>query len=94
LIEGQGERPTTHRTARLTYELHLALALALALSRVCGSHHGVIRKYGLQMCRRCFRENAKDIGFQKVRERKREREREERRAIEANMAERDARARA
>jgi len=46
------------------------------------------------MCRRCFRENAKDIGFQKVRERKREREREERRAIEANMAERDARARA
>jgi len=27
------------------------------------------------MCRRCFRENAKDIGFQKVRERKRERER-------------------
>jgi hypothetical protein len=41
---------------------------------VCGSHHGVIRKYGLQMCRRCFRENAKDIGFQKVRERKRERE--------------------
>ena len=59
---------------------------------MCGSHHGVIRKYGLQMCRRCFRENAKDIGFQKVRERKRERE--ERRAIEANLAERDARARA
>lgn len=42
---------------------------------MCGSHHGIIRKYGLQMCRRCFRENAKDIGFQKVRERKRERER-------------------
>ncbi|QDZ24518.1 ribosomal protein S29 [Chloropicon primus] len=35
--------------------------------RVCGSHHGVIRKYGLNICRRCFRENAKDIGFRKLR---------------------------
>ncbi|EYC26837.1 hypothetical protein Y032_0010g988 [Ancylostoma ceylanicum] len=33
--------------------------------RVCSNHHGLIRKYGLDMCRRCFREYAKDIGFKK-----------------------------
>ncbi|KRX63046.1 Trafficking protein particle complex subunit 11 [Trichinella sp. T9] len=33
--------------------------------RVCSSHHGVIRKYNLHMCRRCFREYAADIGFKK-----------------------------
>uniref|UniRef100_A0A1I8EWZ6 Small ribosomal subunit protein uS14 n=1 Tax=Wuchereria bancrofti TaxID=6293 RepID=A0A1I8EWZ6_WUCBA len=35
-------------------------------SRVCSNHHGLIRKYGLNMCRRCFREYASDIGFRKV----------------------------
>ncbi|EGD75775.1 40S ribosomal protein S29 [Salpingoeca rosetta] len=34
--------------------------------RVCGNHHGLIRKYGINMCRQCFRERAKDIGFQKL----------------------------
>ncbi|KRZ19260.1 Trafficking protein particle complex subunit 11 [Trichinella zimbabwensis] len=34
--------------------------------RVCSSHHGVIRKYNLHMCRRCFREYAADIGFKKL----------------------------
>ncbi|CAP33472.2 Protein CBR-RPS-29 [Caenorhabditis briggsae] len=34
--------------------------------RVCAGHHGLIRKYGLDLCRRCFREQAKDIGFKKV----------------------------
>ena len=33
--------------------------------RVCGNQHGLIRKYGLNICRQCFREYAKDIGFQK-----------------------------
>uniref|UniRef100_A0A0R3RI78 Small ribosomal subunit protein uS14 n=1 Tax=Elaeophora elaphi TaxID=1147741 RepID=A0A0R3RI78_9BILA len=35
-------------------------------NRVCSNHHGLIRKYGLNMCRRCFREYASDIGFRKV----------------------------
>ncbi|CAM9585074.1 unnamed protein product [Lampetra planeri] len=35
--------------------------------RVCSNRHGLIRKYGLNMCRQCFRQYAKDIGFQKVR---------------------------
>ncbi len=28
---------------------------------------GLIRKYGINMCRQCFREYAKDIGFVKFR---------------------------
>lgn len=39
----------------------------LPRSRVCGNHHGLIRKYGINICRQCFREYAKDIGFVKVR---------------------------
>lgn len=35
--------------------------------RVCGSKIGLIRKYSLDICRRCFRENANAIGFHKVR---------------------------
>ncbi|TQD98223.1 hypothetical protein C1H46_016177 [Malus baccata] len=34
--------------------------------RVCGNPHGLIRKYGLMCCRQCFRSNAKEIGFIKV----------------------------
>ncbi|GAM20863.1 hypothetical protein SAMD00019534_040380, partial [Acytostelium subglobosum LB1] len=35
--------------------------------RTCGNHHGLIRKYALNMCRRCFRANAEAIGFHKYR---------------------------
>ena len=36
-------------------------------SRRCGNHHGLIRKYHMMLCRRCFRDNAAAIGFTKVR---------------------------
>uniref|UniRef100_A0A3B4F1I6 Small ribosomal subunit protein uS14 n=1 Tax=Pundamilia nyererei TaxID=303518 RepID=A0A3B4F1I6_9CICH len=36
------------------------------LHRVCSNRHGLIRKYGINMCRQCFRQYAKDIGFVKV----------------------------
>lgn len=39
-------------------------------SRVCrvtGSHRGLIRKYGLNMNRQSFREQAENIGFHKYR---------------------------
>ncbi|VDM49034.1 unnamed protein product [Toxocara canis] len=39
--------------------------------RVCSNHHGLIRKYGLNMCRRCFREYSTDIGFRKRADRSR-----------------------
>ncbi len=31
----------------------------------CGRHGAIIRKYGLNYCRQCFREVAKKIGFRK-----------------------------
>ncbi|HEX54583.1 MAG: 30S ribosomal protein S14 [Candidatus Altiarchaeales archaeon] len=32
---------------------------------VCGTTRGLIHKYGLNICRRCFREKAESIGFKK-----------------------------
>ena len=31
----------------------------------CGTSRGLIRKYGLNICRRCFREMAEELGFRK-----------------------------
>ncbi|OAO14462.1 40S ribosomal protein S29 [Blastocystis sp. ATCC 50177/Nand II] len=31
--------------------------------RACGNRRGLIRKYDLFLCRRCFREQAPKIGF-------------------------------
>jgi ribosomal protein S14 len=31
----------------------------------CGNQHGVVRKYGLNFCRKCMREIANSIGFKK-----------------------------
>lgn len=36
-------------------------------SRVCGNYGGMIRKYGLDICRQCFREKSDTIGFVKYR---------------------------
>ncbi|KAJ5744253.1 40S ribosomal protein S29 [Penicillium manginii] len=35
--------------------------------RVCAHRAGLIRKYGMNICRQCFREKSADIGFNKVR---------------------------
>ena len=34
--------------------------------RICGTSRGLIRSYSLYLCRRCFRENAPNIGFEKL----------------------------
>jgi len=34
--------------------------------KACSNGHGLIRKYHLNLCRQCFHEYAKDIGFQKL----------------------------
>ncbi len=31
----------------------------------CGTHSAIIRSYGLNICRRCFREIAPALGFKK-----------------------------
>ncbi|MFX0198178.1 MAG: 30S ribosomal protein S14 [Candidatus Hodarchaeota archaeon] len=33
--------------------------------RRCGTTRGLIRRYGLNVCRRCFREIARKLGFTK-----------------------------
>ena len=41
-------------------------ARVLALAGSAQTGHGLIRKYGLKMCRQCFCQYAKDIGFIKL----------------------------
>ena len=48
--------------------LFLVLTRFLVGSRVCGNYGGMIRKYGLDICRQCFREKSSTIGFVKVSE--------------------------
>ncbi|CAF3306678.1 unnamed protein product [Rotaria socialis] len=36
------------------------------MCRVCSNGHGIIRKYGLMICRQCFRQYSNDIGFKKL----------------------------
>ena len=33
--------------------------------RRCGRHRGIIRLYNLMLCRQCFKEEARKIGFNK-----------------------------
>jgi small subunit ribosomal protein S14 len=33
--------------------------------RVCGRTHAHVSKYQLHLCRQCFRESAKELGFKK-----------------------------
>jgi small subunit ribosomal protein S29e len=44
-------------------DLHLGTS-----SRLCAHQAGLIRKYGLDLCRQCFREKSAAIGFVKVRQ--------------------------
>ncbi|XP_043845762.1 40S ribosomal protein S29-like [Dromiciops gliroides] len=36
------------------------------LCHVCSNGHGLIPKYSLNMCRQCFRQYVKDIGYIKL----------------------------
>ncbi len=51
------------RTEQLMY-----MNAVMENSRVCTHRAGLIRKYGLNICRQCFREKSQDIGFIKVRD--------------------------
>lgn len=31
----------------------------------CGRRRGLVRRYGLNLCRQCFRDNARELGFKK-----------------------------
>ncbi|EEY58024.1 uncharacterized protein PITG_00631 [Phytophthora infestans T30-4] len=51
--------------ANLTYSHPRTYGKDSRHCRVCKTTRGLIRKYHLDMCRRCFRERATDIGFVK-----------------------------
>ena len=38
---------------------------SLSICVICGSKRGHIKRYGLHVCRRCFREVAEELGFKK-----------------------------
>ncbi len=44
---------------------HRAFGKGSRKCRRCGSHDAVIQKYGLMLCRQCFREIAPSLGFKK-----------------------------
>ena len=48
-----------------TTDILVTLSLSIICSRVCSNQHALIRKYNIMICRQCFREYAKDIGFVK-----------------------------
>nr|XP_013801172.1 PREDICTED: 40S ribosomal protein S29 [Apteryx mantelli mantelli] len=60
------ERAAAESLLSVRGEERRALAVFPLRSRVCSNRHGLIRKYGLNMCRQCFRQYAKDIGFIKL----------------------------
>lgn len=33
----------------------------------CGTYNGLVRRYGINLCRQCFREVAGNLGFKKFR---------------------------
>jgi ribosomal protein S14 len=33
--------------------------------KFCGTQRGLIRKYDINICRRCFKDNAEKLGFRK-----------------------------
>jgi small subunit ribosomal protein S14 len=37
----------------------------LKACKICGTYRGVIQKYNLRICRRCFNDIAFDLGFKK-----------------------------
>ena len=44
-----------------------AHGIATRACKLCGSHRAMISKYGLNVCRKCFRQNAQDLGFKQYR---------------------------
>ena len=48
-----------------TKKLSLSKGRGFRKCRFCGNARGLIRRYGLNICRRCFREIGEEIGFRK-----------------------------
>ncbi len=44
---------------------HTTTGGAVNVCKRCGRKQGLIRRYRIYLCRQCFREIAKDMGFEK-----------------------------
>lgn len=69
-------RPRKYGKGSRQWSVHICPALPSAVSsdanrdahsRLCAHQAGIVRKYGIDLCRQCFREKAAAIGFVKVR---------------------------
>ncbi|EHY65028.1 small subunit ribosomal protein S29e [Nematocida ausubeli] len=53
-------------TLRVLNKSEIPMGKGSRQCRSCMGRRGLIRQYELMMCRRCFREYATDIGFEKL----------------------------
>jgi len=60
----KGIPPVVRRS--LLWKLRSMLICLPVGSRLCAHQAGLVRKYGLDLCRQCFREKSAAIGFVKV----------------------------
>ncbi|TFH40787.1 MAG: 30S ribosomal protein S14 [ANME-2 cluster archaeon] len=49
----------------VTTEIETKFGRGANQCRRCGRKQGLVRKYGIYLCRQCFREIAPDMGFSK-----------------------------
>jgi len=49
----------------VTTEIEMKFGRGANQCRRCGRKQGLVRKYGIYLCRQCFREIAPDMGFSK-----------------------------
>jgi len=63
---GKGSRQWWVQTYEILIEMVLLTQYLALYSRHCAHQAGLIRKYGLDLCRQCFREKSAAIGFVKV----------------------------
>jgi small subunit ribosomal protein S14 len=60
---------TTKENKNKTYDVRSKTSRETKRSykcRFCGTQKGLIRKYNLYICRRCFNDHAEELGFKKL----------------------------
>ena len=66
------EKINVSKTKRARFRKHnmpklRKFGLSLSICQRCGGTRRMIKKYSLNICGRCFREVAKELGFRKLR---------------------------
>ncbi|MFA5360924.1 MAG: 30S ribosomal protein S14 [archaeon] len=61
----EAKSKTTIKKQKSKNELMKKRTSGVRQCKICGSRKGMIRKYSLGICRRCFKERAQDLGWEK-----------------------------